>query len=228
MVCKLHSPTRSRTNHPEPADDAYKVCLDHNSKWAADTAQNAPDFFPTSSKGQAPQILWLGCSDSRVPETTLLGLKPGEVFTHRNIANILHQTDLSMLSVVEYAVRHIKVKHIVVCGHTSCGGVAAGLGNQALGVLDVWLQPMRILREKHADTLAKLEGADKTTFLAKENVKNGIEVLRRIPTVLEAIKERGLVLHGALYHLEDGKLEDVNVDEPEAEFIKHNEAYYVK
>ena len=137
-----------------------------------------------------------------------MGLKPGDVFTHRNIANVVNPTDLSLLSVVEFAVAHIKVKHIVVCGHTSCGGVNATLNNKKLGVLDLWLQPMRLLREKHAEELAKLEGADKNNYLAKLNVLHGVENLRRIPTVIEAMKERGLQVHGVIYDLATGLLED--------------------
>jgi len=209
-------------------DDAYKKCLDYNQKWAADTAKNDPEFFPTLAKGQAPQILWLGCSDARKPETTILGLKPGDVFTHRNIANIINPTDLSLLSVVEFAVRHIKVKHVVVCGHTSCGGVAATLNNNKLGVLDLWLQPMRMLREKHADELAKLEGAEKSNYMAKLNVQMGVENLRRIPTVIEATKERGLQIHGVLYDLATGLLEDLSCDEDEQTEQKRVAAFETK
>jgi carbonic anhydrase len=144
-----------------------------------------------------------------------MGLKPGDVFTHRNIANIINPTDLSLLSVVEFSVRHLKVKHVVVCGHTSCGGVNATLANNKLGVLDLWLQPMRALREKHADELAKLEGADKSNHLAKLNVQAGVENLRRIPTVIEAMQERGLQLHGVIYDLATGLLEDLDCGEEE-------------
>ncbi|KAK5174051.1 uncharacterized protein LTR77_001131 [Saxophila tyrrhenica] len=196
-------------------DDAFKQCLEYNQRWAADTAKNDPDFFPSLAKGQAPQILWLGCSDARKPETTILGLKPGDVFTHRNIANVINPTDLSLLSVVEFAVRHIKVKHVVVCGHTSCGGVAATLNNNKLGVLDLWLQPMRMLREKHAGELAKLEGKDKSNYMAKLNVQQGVGNLRRIPTVIEAMQERGLQIHGVIYDLGTGLLEDLECGEDE-------------
>lgn len=195
------------------ADDAFQACLKYNEKWAKETAEKDPEFFPKLAKGQAPEILWLGCSDARKPETTILGLKPGDVFTHRNIANIINPTDLSLLSVVEFAVKHIKVKHVVVCGHTSCGGVAATLANNKLGVLDLWLQPMRALREQHADELAKLEGSDKSTYMAKLNVKAGVENLKRMSTVIDAMKERGLKVHGVIYDLATGLLDEVDCSE---------------
>ena len=143
-----------------------------------------------------------------------MGFRPGDVFSHRNIANIINPTDISLLSVVEYAVAQLTVTHIVVCGHTSCGGVAATLGNGKLGVIDVWLQPMRILREQHAAELEGLEGAAKTNLLCKLNVQAGVGVLRRIPTVLDAIRDRGLKVHGLLYDLGTGLLEQVDTEEP--------------
>jgi carbonic anhydrase len=149
-----------------------------------------------------------------VPETTVLNLKPGDVFTHRNIANIVAPTDLSLLSVIEFSVAHLKVKHIVVCGHTSCGGVAGCLANSKLGgPLDIWLQPLRALREKHAKDLQSMEGADKTTFMSKANVQQGVDVLRRIPTVIDAARERGLQVHGVIYDLASGVLEEVECSE---------------
>lgn len=141
-------------------------------------------------------------------------MKPGEVFTHRNIANIISPTDLSLLSVVEFSVFHLKVKHIVVCGHTSCGGVAGCLANGKLGgPLDIWLQPMRALREQHAAELEKMEGPEKMTHMAKLNVRAGVDVLKRIPTVIDAIRERGIEVHGVLYNLGTGQLEEVNCEE---------------
>lgn len=133
-----------------------------------------------------------------------------------------------MLSVVEFAVAHIKVKHIVVCGHTSCGGVNATLGNSKLGVLDVWLHPMRTLREKHADELAKLEAPEKTTHLAKLNVNAGVETLKRIPTVIDAMAERGLQVHGVIYDLSTGLLDDLEIDEDEGAGKKRIAAFETK
>ncbi|QIW99260.1 hypothetical protein AMS68_004778 [Peltaster fructicola] len=204
---------------------ALTAALESNQKWASNTASSDPEFFPKCAKGQTPKILWLGCSDSRVPETTVLGLKPGDVFVHRNIANIMNPTDTNMLSVVEYSVRYLKVEQIVVCGHSSCGGVAATLANGKLGVIDVWLQPMRALREKHAAELSKLDGAAKAAALGKLNVQAGVDVIKRIPTVIEAIKERGLTVHGAIYHLDSGKVEELDCKEDEAAGTTRSDAF---
>ncbi|CAK1364790.1 Carbonic anhydrase [Cercospora beticola] len=198
-----------------PTADAYHHCLDCNKKWAKEVATKDPNFFPTCSKGQAPPILWIGCADSRVPETTILNCKPGEVFTHRNIANIINSTDISLLSIVQFAVFHLKVKHIVVAGHTSCGGVAASLANTKLDILDIWLQPLRALREKFSDELDDMDEKERGTFLAKKNVQAGVENLKRIPTVIDAMRERGLDIHGVIYNIDKGLLEEV--DEPEDE-----------
>ncbi|KAI6807301.1 hypothetical protein KC332_g13553 [Hortaea werneckii] len=240
VAARLHmpSPTTSSTSNtttissrsftscsPRP-QSAFQHALKRNHQWAETTQANDPDFFPTCAQGQAPRILWLGCSDSRAPETTLLGLKPGDVFTHRNIANIISPTDLSLLSVVEFSVFHLKVQHIVVCGHTSCGGVAGSMANGKLGgPLDIWLQPMRALREKHAAELAKLEGAEKMNHMAKLNVSAGVDVLKRIPTVIDAMRERGLEVHGVLYHLASGKLEEVECKEDESVAKGREEAF---
>lgn len=158
----------------------------------------------------------------------MLGLKPGEVFVHRNIANIINPTDTSMLSVVEYSVRHLKVEQIVVCGHASCGGVAAALGNNKLGIIDVWLQPLRAVREKHAAELAKLEGAQKAAELGKLNVLAGVDVIKRIPTVIEAMQERGLTVHGAVYDLASGKVNEVEVEEDDTTSSGRADAFLVK
>ncbi|KAM3416930.1 Carbonic anhydrase [Cercospora zeina] len=190
--------------------EAYHHCLDCNKKWAQEVATADPEFFPTCSKGQAPPILWIGCADSRVPETTILNCKPGQVFTHRNIANIINSTDISLLSIVQFAVFHLKVKHIVVAGHTSCGGVAASLANVKLDILDVWLQPLRFLREEFAEELEEMgDERERGTFLAKKNVLAGVQNLKRIPAVIDAVRERALGIHGVMYDIEKGLLEEV-------------------
>ena len=216
------------TNLTLAEHNAFKQCLEYNHKWATSTAATDPNFFPTLAKGQSPKILWLGCSDARKPETTILGLKPGDVFTHRNIANIINPTDLSLLSVVEFAVKHIQVQHVVVCGHTSCGGVNATLNNANLGVLDLWLQPMRALREKHADELAKLEGLEKSTYMAKLNVTQGVNNLKRIPTVIDAMRDRGVQVHGVIYDLATGLLEEVPTDEDDETISKRISTFETK
>jgi carbonic anhydrase len=153
----------------------------------------------------------------------VLGKKPGEVFVLRNIANIINPTDIALLSSVEFSVKHLKIKHIVLCGHTSCGGVKATLANNKLDILDVWLQPMRQIREKHADALSKLADGDKEDALARLNVQQGVDNLRRLPTVVDAIKNRGLKVHGVLYSVSDGHLEQIDTTEDEqASDRRHN------
>ena len=140
-------------------------------------------------------------------------MSPGDVFTHRNIANIVNSTDLSLLSVVEFAVKHLKVNHVALCGHTSCGGVNATLGNKKLDVLDLWLQPMRLLREQHAEELAELDENEKSAHLAKLNVKAGVGRLMRMAPVLEAMRDRDLKVHGLIFDLASGRLEDLRCEE---------------
>lgn len=198
-----------------PTDDEFTASLQANKIWASDIAAKDPEFFRTSAKGQTPDILWIGCCDSRVPETTVLGKKPGEVFVLRNIANVINPTDIALLSAVEFSVKHLKIKHIVLCGHTSCGGVKATLANNKLDILDVWLQPMRQIRENNAEALNALSAEEKEDALAKLNVQAGVANLRRIPTVVDAIKERGLKVHGVVYQLSSGQLEQVETAEGE-------------
>lgn len=195
--------------------DQYSTALNQNKEWATKTAQEQPDLFPTLATGQHPEILWIGCSDSRCPETTLLGLKPGDVFVHRNIANILHPADLSSSAVIEYAVDHLKVKHIVLCGHTSCGGVAAALGNKQLGILDPWLLPLRQIREEHLNVLRSLSPQEQGLKLSEWNVLAGVKILKQKSVVLEAIQERGLKIHGVIYDVASGMLSELETGEPE-------------
>ncbi|KAI9659710.1 MAG: hypothetical protein M1831_003608 [Alyxoria varia] len=187
--------------------------LSSNHSWASKLSTNDPSFFPTLSKGQSPGVLWIGCSDSRVPETTILGLKPGDVFVHRNIANCLPPTDLSSLSVIEYAVVYLEVQHIIVCGHTGCGGVAAALGNKRLGKIDTWLMPLRQLRMQHSTELDKLSEPERGAKLVELNVQQGVETVRQNPDVIQAAKERGLEVHGLVFDLESGVLKRLETGE---------------
>ncbi|KAJ5108000.1 hypothetical protein N7456_004675 [Penicillium angulare] len=199
--------------------DHYSSALRQNKEWAAQTAREHPDLFPTLANGQQPQILWLGCSDSRCPETTLLGLQPGDVFVHRNIANILHPGDLSSGAVIEYAVQYLRVNHIVVCGHTSCGGVAAAMGNKQLGILDPWLLPLRQIRERNLAELQGLSDEDAALKLVELNVREGLSVVKQKGAVLSAIQERGLQVHGLIYDIGSGVLRELDTEDSE-EVIK--------
>lgn len=156
--------------------------------------------------------MWLGCSDSRVPETTLLGLQPGEVFVHRNIANIITTSDLNVLAVIEYAVVHLKVKHVVLCGHTSCGGAAAALSDDKVGgVLDAWLTPLRVVRKR--EWKKQLEGIkddkERAVKLAELNVQEGVGHLMSNGVIEDAIRDRGLKVHGCIYNIGSGLLREL-------------------
>ncbi|GKZ21934.1 hypothetical protein AbraIFM66951_007298 [Aspergillus brasiliensis] len=195
--------------------DRFTSALHQNKDWAAQISKEDPSLFPTLANGQQPEILWIGCSDSRCPETTLLGLKPGDVFVHRNIANVLHAGDLSSSAVIEYAVRYLRVNHVVLCGHTSCGGVAAALGNKQLGILDPWLLPLRQLRAKNLDLLNSLPADQANLKLVELNVLEGVKLLKEKSVVLEAIQERGLQVHGLIYDVGSGVLRELDTDESE-------------
>ena len=191
--------------------------LEGNKRWAANFAETDGDLLSKFPTWQAPPILWFGCSDSRQPETTILGAKPGTCFVHRNIANVITATDLSSMSVIEYAVNVLLVKHIVLCGHTGCGGCRASLGNAKVGKIDTWLMPLRQLRLKHAAELEKLEWEERWTRFSELNVMNGVEVIRSNPDVIQAVKDRGLTVHGVIYNLGTGVLRELDIPDANAE-----------
>ena len=196
--------------------DRYTSALKiHNRQWASRKAQEHPDLFPTLANGQHPEILWIGCSDSRCPETMLLGLEPGDVFVHRNIANILHPADISSAAVIEYAVVHLHVKHVVLCGHSSCGGVAGALANKPLGILDPWLVPLRQIRQQNLSLLESLSPEDKAQKLSELNVLAGVKTLKEKSAVIDAIQHRGLQIHGLMYDVASGTLRELDTRESE-------------
>jgi len=194
-------------------EDSYDYALSSNAAWAGYKNHQNPSFFPRLAEGQSPTILWLGCSDSRVPETTLLGLQPGDVFVHRNIANIISATDINSSAVIEYAVVYLKVQHIVLCGHTGCGGAAAALGDARVGgVLDTWLTPLKALRKSHEEELKAISDEGKRGVrLAEMNVQNGVETLLANYVVEEAVNKRGLQVHGCIYEIASGRIRDLGV-----------------
>lgn len=214
---KPSAPTepKSETQTDAAPTDRYAAGLRLNKEWAAQTARDHPELFPTLANGQKPQILWIGCSDSRCPETTFLGLHPGDVFVHRNIANVMHPGDLSSSAVIEYAVQYLRVSHVVVCGHTACGGVAAAMGNKNLGILDPWLLPLRQLRERNLELLSSMTDDEAAMKLAELNVREGLNVVKQKGVVLNAIQERGLQLHGLIYDVGSGVLSELDTEDSE-------------
>lgn len=191
-----------------PNYNPFERLIEGNKIFARRTLLRDPVLFPTLAQKQEPKVLWLGCADSRVPETTICDVKPGDVFVHRNIANVIRTSDVSSASVIEYSVTHVGVEHIVVCGHTKCGGAHAAMGDDNLGeTLNEWLKPVRELRQKHADELSALGSADeKANRLAELNVQMSIDAVKKHPAVTNAIQERGLKVHGVIYDIPEGSL----------------------
>ncbi len=186
--------------------------LDNNQAWANGITESDPDFFSRLSHQQSPKYFYIGCSDSRAPATQLVGLAPGELFVHRNVANLVIHTDLNCLSVMQYAVDVLKVEHIIVCGHYQCGGVLAAASGQSLGLIDNWLRHVQDVVEKHAVLLDGLEvEAQRLRVLCELNV---IEQVMNVcqTTIVRQAWERGqtLAVHGWVYSLEDGLLRDLH------------------
>jgi len=209
-------------------EDAFNKLLSSNKNWSAETHSTRPSLLPTLAKGQSPSILWFGCSDSRVPETTITGLSPGDIFVHRNIANVVSPSDISSLAVVEYAVSVVKVQHVVVCGHSGCGGVKGALGKAKLGgVLEGWLAGVRQARARLM-LQGKFEGKSNEEVegeLIRENVKMAVNTLRENLHVQEAMKTRGFKVHGLVFDIESGLLDVVNCSGEEKEEVAREEVF---
>lgn len=187
--------------------------FDGNRRWAEGHAREDPEFFHRLARQQSPHYLWIGCSDSRVPATEILGLQPGEVFVHRNVANLVVQTDLNCLSVVQFAVEVLKVKHLIVCGHYGCGGVAAALEGRDHGLIDNWLRHLKDVYQQHHTILDLIsDPCERADRLCELNVKAQVANLCR-STVLQAAWQNGreVAVHGWIYRLSDGILRDLGV-----------------
>ncbi len=186
--------------------------LTRNQAWAARAVAKDPEFFSRLVKQQTPQYLWIGCSDSRVPATELVDLAPGEVFVHRNVANQVIHTDFNCLSVVQFAVDVLKVRHIIVTGHYGCGGVQAALNNRRLGLLDNWLRHIQDTARKYADLLAELPTEQRESRLCELNVIEQVMNIAQTTIVQDAwARGQTLEIHGWIYYVGDGLLRDLNV-----------------
>ena len=184
-----------------------------NQAWSERIRNEDPDYFPRLAAQQAPQYLWIGCSDSRVPANQIIGLAPGEVFVHRNVANVVVHTDLNALSVIQYAVEVLRVKHILVVGHYGCGGVKAALNNNRLGLIDNWLRHVQDVRDKHQDLLDTIEDPNaRVDRLCELNVMAQVVNIAQTSIVRDAW-ERGhaVNLHGWCYGLQDGLVRDLKI-----------------
>ena len=186
--------------------------LERNRAWAAATVADDPGFFAALAERQSPEYLWIGCADSRVPANEIVGLVPGEIFVHRNVANVVVHTDLNCLSVLQYAVDVLAVAHVVVCGHYGCGGVQAALEDTRHGLIDNWLRHVMDVEEKHADEIASLPETRRLDRLCELNVVEQVANVCQT-TIVEDAWSRGqeLTVHGLVYGLRDGLLRDLGV-----------------
>ena len=193
--------------------------LDHlfaqNQAWAEDIRRRDPEFFPKLSRQQSPQYLWIGCADSRVPANEIVGLLPGELFVHRNVANVVVHTDLNCLTVMQFAVDILRVRHVIVCGHYGCSGVRAALRGDRIGLSDNWLRHVQDVRQKHAARLAEVAGGDEAAAADRLCELNVVEQVANVcqTTIVQDAWERGqeLTVHGWIYGLRDGLLRDLSV-----------------
>ena len=185
----------------------------NNKKWIKNKLAIDSNYFEELGKGQNPELLYIGCSDSRVTAEELMGAQPGEVFVHRNIANMVSGIDLNAMSVVEYAVTHLKVNHVVVCGHYACGGVKAAMQSADLGVLNGWLRNIRDVYRIHKEELNTIKDEEKKyDRLVELNVKEQCVNLIKTAAVQKAYRDRGLKVHGWVFDVHTGKLIDLNID----------------
>ncbi len=191
----------------------YESLLKGNEKFVADTLKQDPEYFNNLAKGQNPPVLWIGCADSRVPANQITNTKPGEIFVHRNIANVVVHTDMNMLSVLDYAVNVLKVKHVIVTGHYGCGGVIAAMGNQSVGLIDNWLRHIKDVYRLHAAELDRIADVDKRAErLVEFNVIEGVYNLCKTTIVQKAWQNgQDLSVHGWVYALSTGIIKDLEV-----------------
>jgi len=195
--------------------DKIEQIFANNQKWVAEKLSISPTYFEKLSKGQSPEYLYIGCSDSRVTAEDLMGVQPGEVFIHRNIANMVISIDLNVMSVLNYAVNHLKVNHIIVCGHYACGGVKAAMQSADLGILNPWLRNIRDVYRLHKEELNAITEEEKRyDRLIELNVQEQCINLIKTAAVQQAYKERGLLVHGWVFDIHSGKLIDLKIDFP--------------
>jgi len=195
-------------------EDYYKKILENNQKWVETQLAIDKDYFKDLAKGQQPPLLWIGCSDSRVPANEIIGAKPGEVFVHRNIANMVIHSDMNMLSVLDYAVNVLKVKHVIVCGHYGCGGVKAAMGNQSIGLIDNWIRHIKDIYRLHDVYLDSIEDEEERfNKFVEINTQEQVFDLAKTSIVQNAWKNgQELALHGWAYGLNSGYVTDLGVN----------------
>lgn len=186
--------------------------LQKNREWSEKIREQTPEFFSTLAKQQNPDFLWIGCSDSRVPANQIVDMMPGQLFVHRNVANLVVNNDMNLLSVLQFAVEVLQVEHIIVCGHYGCGGVKASLERQSLGLIDNWLHPIRVICNDHVEELNAIEDEmQRLNRLCELNVIRQVKNLSQINVVQQAwARKQPLTLHGWVYGLDNGLIKDLN------------------
>lgn len=195
--------------------------MHNNEAWSASMCRDDPGFFERLALAQKPRFLWIGCSDSRVPAEQLTGLEPGELFVHRNVANLVIHTDLNCLSVVQYAVEVLEVEHIIICGHYDCGGVTAAINNPELGLINNWLLHIRDLWYKHSSLIGELPPEKRADLLSEINVVEQVYNLGH-STIVQSAWKRGqkVLIHGWVYGMQYGKLRDLEVSASSRESLE--------
>jgi carbonic anhydrase len=201
---------------------SYNQLFDNNKKWVEQTTQANPDFFNDLANGQSPKFLWIGCSDSRVPANEITGTKPGDIFVHRNIANMVIHTDMSMLSVLDYSVNVLGVKHIIVCGHYGCGGVLTAMGHKQVGLIDNWLRHIKDVYRLHQDELNAIDDPHKRADrLVELNVQEQVRDLAKTTIVQNAWQNgQALQVHGIVYDIKNGILQDLGVTIDDTTYVE--------
>ena len=191
----------------------YKQILENNKEWVSSKLSSDPEFFKRLENGQQPPLLWIGCADSRVPANEIIGTQPGEVFVHRNIANMVVHTDMNMLSVLDYAVNALKVEHIIVCGHYGCGGVKAAMENKSIGLIDNWIRHIKDVYKMHTNELEAIEDEkERWDRFVELNVIEQVYDLAETSILQNAWKnEQKVVIHGWAYGVGTGIVNDLNV-----------------
>lgn len=192
----------------------YKQLIDNNREWVASKLKENPDFFKRLAEGQSPPVLWIGCADSRVPANEIIGAQPGEVFVHRNIANMVLHTDMNMLSVLDYAVNALKVSHVIVCGHYGCGGVKAAMGNQSIGIIDNWIRHIKdVYRFNHKELDSIKDEKERFDRFVELNVIEQVHDLAKT-SIIQKAWETGqqVMIHGWVYGVHNGLVKDLNVN----------------
>ena len=199
----------------------YENLLKNNKAWAEDMIAKDKDYFINLSKAQSPPLLWIGCADSRVPANVITGTLSGEIFVHRNIANMVVSTDMNMLSVLDYAVNHLKVKHVVVCGHYGCGGVEAAMSNKSLGLINKWIRNIKeVYRENYTELNKIKDDKKRLDRLVELNVIAQVYDLAKTSIVQKSWKDdTGLEIHGWVYGIDNGIIKDLKVTMESAEHL---------